>query len=98
MSQGGLPGRIKQAEAGEGLCAVVGRALRVCWLSERTPEVGTKVVEKMAISAPVGGKIRFHWANEAAGSPDFRTYFTFSLSQKLMRSFGFEILHVKCIV
>ena len=52
----------------------------------------------MAISAPVGGKIRYHWANEAAGSPDFRTYFTFSLSQKLMRSFGFEILHVKCIV
>ena len=52
----------------------------------------------MAISAPVGGKIRFHGANEAAGSPDFRTYFTSSLSQKLMRSFGFEILHVKCIV
>ena len=57
-----------------------------------------KLVEKMAISAPVGGKIRFHGANEAAGSPDFRTYFTSSLSQKLMRSFGFEILHVKCIV
>ena len=57
-----------------------------------------KVVEKMAISAPVGGKIRFHGANEAAGSPDFRTYFTSSLSQKLMGSFGFEILHVKCIV
>ena len=60
--------------------------------------MGIKVVEKMAISAPVGGKIRFHGANEAAGSPDFRTYFTSSLSQKLMRSFGFEILHVKCIV
>ena len=57
-----------------------------------------KLVEKMAISAPVGGKIRYHGTNEAAGSPDFRTYFTFSLSQKLMRSFGFEILHVKCIV
>ena len=61
-------------------------------------ELDIKVVEKMAISAPVGGKIRYHWANEAAGSPDFRTYFTFSLSQKLMGSFGFEILHVKCIV
>ena len=23
-----------------------------------------KVVEKMAISAPVGGKIRYHWAND----------------------------------
>ena len=62
------------------------------------PLMSIKVVGKMAISAPVGGKIRFHWANEAAGSPDFRTYFTSSLSQKLMRSFGFEILHVKCIV
>ena len=56
------------------------------------------MVEKMAILAPVGEKIWFHGANEAAGSPDFRTYFTSSLSQKLMRSFGFEILHVKCIV
>ena len=57
-----------------------------------------RVVEKMAISAPVGGKIRFHGANEAAGSPDFRTYFTFSLSQKLTSQIDFEILHVKCIV
>ena len=45
-----------------------------------------------------GGKIRFHGANEAAGSPDFRTYFTFSLSQKLTSQIDFEILHVKCIV
>ena len=67
-------------------------------LPQETEFSNPKVVEKMAISAPVGGKIRFHWANEAAGSPDFRTYFTSSLSQKLMRSFGFEILHVKCIV
>ena len=49
----------------------------------------TKLVEKMMISAPVGGKIRYHGANEAAGSPDSRTYFNFSLSQKLRRTFGF---------
>ena len=53
------------------------------------------LVEKMAILAPVGGKIRFHGANEAAGSPDFRTYFTFSLSQKLTTAFDFEILLYK---
>ena len=35
------------------------------------------------------GKIRFHGANERAGFPDSRTYFGFSLSQKLTRSFGF---------
>ena len=56
-----------------------------------------KLVEKMAISAPVGGKIRYHGTNEAAGSPDFRTYFTFSLSQKLTRSFDFEILRVNVL-
>ena len=51
--------------------------------------MGTRVVEKIAILAPVGGKIRFHGAKVAAGSPDFRTYFNFSLSQKLTAAFGF---------
>ena len=48
-----------------------------------------RLVEKIAILAPVGGKIRFHGAKVAAGSPDFRTYFNFSLSQKLTCAFGF---------
>ena len=42
------------------------------------------MVEEIAISAPVGGKIRYHWANEAAGFPDFRTYiFQFFLKSKI---------------
>ena len=36
-----------------------------------------------------GRKIRFQSANELADFPDCRTYFNFSLGQKLARSFGF---------
>ena len=58
-------------------------------LSYKCTAVQEAAVEKMAISAPVGGKISYQRANERAVFPDSRTYFNFSLSQKLTRGFWF---------
>ena len=53
------------------------------FVSKKAIKMDTKLVEKMVILAPIGGIIRYHGANEAAGSPDSRTCFNFSLSQKI---------------
>ena len=48
-----------------------------------------KLVEKIAISARISGKIHSQRANERADFPDSKTYLYFSQSQILTRDFGF---------
>ena len=62
-------------------------------IPDRHWPMAIRLVEKMAISAPVGGKIRSQRANEAAGCPDSKTCFNFSVSQKLAKPLGFDGLY-----